>query len=111
MNDGEVPSLNPEPFAQNPAIEPSRELTSYAPVPCRASVSVGRWLGRTQSQVKSRLQLAYRRSQKSTNSAMANLRQQAQRIREERPLPALAVISGSAFALGVTLAVLRSRRT
>src|SRR5438309_8934665 len=103
MSAGEVPSLRFDAAAnQNPAIEPSRELPPYAPSPSNASVSVGRWMGRTQSQMKSRLRLAYRRSQSATTSAIGKLRQQARRIRQERPVPALAVISGSAFALGVT---------
>ncbi len=112
MSAAESPIENNEPFKANtPALGEPGYLPSNASEPSGASASIGRWLGQAQSELKSRVSVAYRRSSRAIASALQRLRRQGQRIREERPLPALAVISGSAFALGVTLALLRSRRT
>jgi hypothetical protein len=113
MGASEIPTVRSEPFAgQNPVFEQQAQSPkATAWVPSRASVSVGRWLGRTRSEIKARLSSAYRRSRHASNSTMEKFRHEAHRIRTERPMQGLAVISGSAFALGLTLAILRSRRT
>lgn len=112
MSAGEIPNVRPDPFATQNAASAARD---YPALPASTSSDVsapfGRWLGRSQSEVKARLSSAYWRSRRASQSALSKVRHEAQRIRTERPMPALAVISGSAFALGLTLAILRSRRT
>lgn len=110
MSAGEVPTVKLDPLTRNLAHEEPENMSSSATVPSRTPASIGRWLGATQSEVQSRLRLAYWRSRQVVASTVEKIRHQAQSIREVRPIPALAVISGSAFALGVTLAVLKPRR-
>src|SRR5579885_2162573 len=107
MSAGELPVVRPDSFAsENPALQPRGQYANDS-----ASAAVGRWLGRTKSRAESRLSLAYRRSQNASTSLLQRVRERTRQIRQEHPIPTVAVISGTAFALGLTLAILRSRRT
>jgi hypothetical protein len=72
--------------------------------------SAAEWLGRTQTQVQDLLRAAYEESRAGAVAAVRKIHTGARRLREEKPMPLLAVISGCAFAAGVTLAIWRSRR-
>lgn len=76
-----------------------------------SSVSVGRFIGHLQAQAKSRVVSGVIAVRARTRDAAWRLRVQSRWLREERPLTALAFVSGSAFLLGITLGVLRSRRS
>lgn len=70
----------------------------------------GMWLGRTQSELQVRISWVYWRSKRASASLSNRLDKKLQDIRERHPLPALALISGSAFVLGLIVGIVRSRR-
>lgn len=104
MSAGELPVVRSDSFASENPTQPQRRRYE------NSGVAVGRWLGRTKFRVKSRFSLAYRQSHTASRSLLQRVRERSRQIREESPMPALAMISGTAFALGLTLAILRSRR-
>lgn len=53
---------------------------------------------------------AYRQSSGVTRRAVIDLRNRARRAKEERPMAMLAAVAGSAFLLGISLRLWRSRR-
>lgn len=62
-----------------------------------AAYSVGRWLGNTQREIR-----------RNVRSAAARARTEARHVREERPMQALAIAAGAAFALGMIIRFWRS---
>lgn len=107
MSAGEIPkvsSATPVLVSSTGEIEPVDPLQD-------SSASFGRWIGHLQAQVQSRLTSGVRTARAKTRDAAWRLRTQSRQLRQERPLTALAIVSGSAFLLGITLGVLRSRRS
>ena len=76
-----------------------------------SSASVGRWIGQVQSQAQSRVSSAIRSIRGGVRDAASRLRSERRLLRENHPLTALAIIAGSAFVLGITLGILKSRRS
>ena len=67
MSAAEIPIKNTEPFkASTTALEQPEYLPSEASEPSGTSASIGRWLGQTQSELKSRVSSAYKRSRRAT---------------------------------------------
>ncbi len=62
-----------------------------------AAYSAGHWMGKTQAQIR-----------RSALDAIANASAEAHRIKEERPMQALAIAAGAAFALGMIIRFWRS---
>lgn len=75
------------------------------------AVAVGTWLGQTQSEIGQLFGFAYRRTRDASGSLAHRIQSRARYLREERPMPLLWTISGCALALGVSLAIWRSRRS
>ena len=72
--------------------------------------SVADWVGRTQARVGQFLANAYETSRHRSVSFVRTVRERSVRLKEEKPVALLAGIAGTAFALGVTARILRSRR-
>lgn len=103
---GENPTGAVNPVATIPEIP---KATSSCPAD--TAVAVGAWLGETRSEVGQFFSSAYRNSRAASDRLVHRIRSRARYLREERPLPLLWTISGCAFALGVGLAIWRSRRS
>jgi len=81
-----------------------------APCPANATVAVGKWLGQAESEIGQLFSFAYRSSRNASDRLLQRLQNRARQLRRERPLPLLWAVSGCAFALGISLAIWRSRR-
>lgn len=79
--------------------------------PADTAVAVGTWLGETRSEIGHLFRFAYRSSRDASDRMVHRIQSRARYLREERPLPLLWAISGCAFALGIGLAIWRSRRS
>lgn len=72
--------------------------------------SIADWVGRTQVRVGQFFTRAYESSRDGSVSFVRNVRERSVRLKEENPVALLAGIAGTAFALGITARILRSRR-
>jgi hypothetical protein len=72
--------------------------------------SVADWVGRSQARIGQFFATAYDSSRHGSVSFVRTVRERSIRIKEEKPVALLAGIVGTAFALGVTARILRSRR-
>jgi hypothetical protein len=72
--------------------------------------SLADWVGRTQARVGQFFAGAYESSRDGSVSFVRSVRERCMRLKEEKPVALLAGIAGTAFALGVTARILRSRR-
>jgi len=105
MSIGENPSVVVNPVGTIPEM-PSRASSC----PADAAVAAGKWLGETQSEIRQLFTFAYRNSRASADRLARTIRNRAQYLRDERPLPLLGTITACAFALGVGVAIWRSRK-
>jgi len=106
MSMGENPTV-----VGNPVATVSETPSTASSCPADAAVAAGKWLGQTQSEITQLFTSAYRSSRASADRLARTIRNRAQYLRDERPLPLLGTIAACAFALGVGVAIWRSRRS
>lgn len=99
---------------ENPNLQAVADTTHQLP-PASDSLSpkiasVADWVGRTQARVGQFFAGAYESSRDGSVSFVRTVRERSVRLKEEKPMVLLAGIAGSAFALGITARILRSRR-
>jgi hypothetical protein len=90
--------------------DPARQLPPTDNSLSPKVASIADWVGRTQARVGQFFAGAYDSSRDGSVSLVRTVRERSVRLKEEKPLALLAGIAGTAFALGVTARVLRSRR-
>lgn len=102
---GENPTVAVNPVASIPEMP-----ATASSCPADAAVAAGKWLGQTESEIRQFFTSAYRGSRASADRLARTIRKRARYMRDERPLPLLGTIAACAFALGVGVAIWRSRK-
>jgi hypothetical protein len=90
--------------------DPARQLPPADNSLSPKVASIADWVGRTQARVGQFFASAYDSSRDGSVSFVRSVRERSVRLKEEKPVALLAGIAGTAFALGVTARILRSRR-
>src|SRR5579872_1851802 len=104
MSIGENPTVAVNPVASIPEMP-----ATASSCPAHAAVAAGKWLGQTQSEIGRLFTSAYRGSRASGDRLARTIFNRARYMRDERPLALLGTIASCAFALGVGVAIWRSR--
>ena len=76
-----------------------------------AMQAAGHWLGKAQAELRTGLESARRRVQKTSRATMERARREVHHMRADRPLQALAIAAGAAFVLGMAVRFWRSRNS
>lgn len=90
--------------------DPARQLPPADNSLSSQVASIADWVGRTQARAGQFFASAFESSRDGSVSFVRTVRERSVRIKEEKPVALLAGIAGTAFALGITVRVLRSRR-